>query len=175
MHPDERTFVLDVVAAARAAGVERLVYHSVASPYVPAMPHHLGKAEAEDVVRRSGLAWTILQPGAYLQNFPLDGSPLRIAYRADAPFGFSHLDDVAEVAATVLLDDGHDGATYELASLRSTPAEIAAAARRRRSRSSPPRSGRAPTAPASTNASGSGCSRCSPTTTTTDCPSAPSR
>jgi uncharacterized protein YbjT (DUF2867 family) len=127
MHPDERTFVLDVVAAARAAGVERLVYHSVASPYVPAMPHHVGKAESEDVVRRSGLAWTILQPGAYLQNFPLDGSPIRIAYRADAPFGFSHLDDVAEAAATVLLDDGHDGATYELASIRSTPAEVAAA------------------------------------------------
>ena len=127
MHENERSFVLDVVAAARAAGVERLVYHSVASPYVPAMPHHLGKAESEDVVRRSGLDWTILQPGAYLQNFPLDGSPLRIAYRADAPFGFSHLDDVAEVAATVLLDDGHEGATYELASVRSTPAGIAAA------------------------------------------------
>ena len=120
-------FVRDVVEAGRTAGVERLVYHSVASPYVPAMPHHLGKAQAEDVVRRSGLAWTILQPGAYLQNFPLDGSPIRIAYRADAPFGFTHLDDLADVAATALLDDGHDGATYELASLRSTPARIAAA------------------------------------------------
>jgi NAD(P)H dehydrogenase (quinone) len=128
MHPDERTFVFDVVAAAQAAGVERLVYHSVASPYVPAMPHHRGKAEAEDVVRRSGLPWTILQPGAYLQNFPLDGAPIRIAYRADAPFGLAHLDDVAEVAATVLLDDGHEGATYELASVRATPAEVAAAA-----------------------------------------------
>ena len=127
MHPDERTFVLDVVAAATTAGVERLVYHSVASPYVPAMPHHRGKAEAEDVVRRSGLTWTILQPGVYLQNFPLDGSPIRVAYRADAPFGFAHLDDLAEVAATVLLDDGHDGATYELASVHSTPAEVAAA------------------------------------------------
>ena len=63
--------------ALRQAGVGRAVYHSVASPYAPAMPHHLGKAASEDVVRRSGLGWTILQPGAYLQN--LDLSALRAA------------------------------------------------------------------------------------------------
>jgi uncharacterized protein YbjT (DUF2867 family) len=90
------------------------------------MPHHLAKARAEDVVRRSGLAWTVLQPGAYLQNFAWDG-PARIAYRADAPFGFADLDDVAQVAALVLGDDVHVGATYELASVRSSVADLAAA------------------------------------------------
>ncbi len=128
MHHDEAAYVADVVTAATAAGVPRLVLHSVASPYVPAMPHHLGKAQAEDVVRRSGLAWTILQPGAYLQNFRRDGSTIRVAYRADAPFGFADLDDVAEAAATVLLERDHEGATYELASLRATVADVAAAA-----------------------------------------------
>jgi NAD(P)H dehydrogenase (quinone) len=128
-HEDERTFVSDVLEAARTAGVGRVVYHSVASPYAPDMPHHLGKARAEDVVRRSGLRWTILQPGAYLQNFPLDGSPIRVPYRVDAPFGFAHLPDLGEAAATVLLDDdAHVGATYELASLRATVADVAAAA-----------------------------------------------
>ena len=128
MHPDEPAYVEAVAAAAHRAGVPRLVLHSVASPYVPAMPHHIGKARAEDVVRRSGLAWTILQPGAYVQNFPRDGSTIRVAYRPDAPFGFADLDDVAEVAATVLVGDGHDGATYELASFRATVADVAAAA-----------------------------------------------
>ncbi|MGI9156920.1 MAG: SDR family oxidoreductase [Marmoricola sp.] len=142
MHPDEASYVADVVSAAHTAGVRRVVLHSVASPYVPEMPHHLGKAAAEDVVRRSGLAWTILQPGPYLQNFgtvrfkkhpgPLDPgaswtgpSSFRVAYRPDAPFGFADLADVAEVAATVLRDDGHEGTTYELATLRATVAELA--------------------------------------------------
>jgi NAD(P)H dehydrogenase (quinone) len=116
-----------VLDAARGAGVGRIGYHSVASPYVPAMPHHLGKAAAEDVVRRSGLPWTILQPGAYLQNLDLTRT-VRLPYRADAPFGFADLPDVGRVAAAVLLDDGHEGATYELASIRTTVAALAAAA-----------------------------------------------
>lgn len=128
MHADEAGYVESVAQAAQRAGVPRLVLHSVASPYLPAMPHHIGKARAEDVVRRSGLAWTILQPGAYLQNLPRGGSTIRVAYRPDAPFGFADLGDLAEVAANVLLEDGHDGATYELASFRATVADVAAAA-----------------------------------------------
>lgn len=128
MHPDEPAYVADVVAAATASGVRRLVLHSVASPYAPAMPHHVGKARAEDVVRRSGRRWTILQPGAYVQNLLPVGPSLRLAYRADAPFGFADLHDLAEVAATVLLDEDHDGATYELASFGATAADVAAAA-----------------------------------------------
>jgi uncharacterized protein YbjT (DUF2867 family) len=128
LHADEAAYVADVVAAATAAGVRRLVLHSVASPYAPAMPHHVGKARAEDVVRRSGLAWTILQPGAYLQNLLTAGPSLRIAYRVDAPFGFADLVDLGEAAATVLLGQGHEGATYELASFAATAADVASAA-----------------------------------------------
>jgi uncharacterized protein YbjT (DUF2867 family) len=127
MHYNEAAYVGSTVEAARAAGLGRLVLHSVASPYVPAMPHHLGKAVAEDVVRRSGTRWTILQPGAYLQNLDLTGT-LRIAYRSDAPFGFADLADVGEAAAVVLTEHGHDGATYELASRRTTVAGLAAEA-----------------------------------------------
>ncbi len=53
-HPDEPAYVAEVLDAAQSAGITRVVYHSVASPYVPAMPHHLAKAQAEDIVRRSG-------------------------------------------------------------------------------------------------------------------------
>src|SRR3954452_14727353 len=77
LHPDEPAYVTAALAALQQAGVARVVYHSVASPYVPEMPHHLGKARAEDVVRRSGLAWTILQPGAYLQNLDLS-APVKV-------------------------------------------------------------------------------------------------
>ncbi|MDO9377622.1 MAG: NAD(P)H-binding protein [Nocardioidaceae bacterium] len=118
LHPDEPSFVASVLDAARAAGVGRVVHHSVASPYVPDMPHHVGKAVAEDLVRRSGLSWTLLQPCAYVQNMvPALRMPepvLDVAYDPAARFGLVDLADVGAAAATVLLEDGHHGATYEL-------------------------------------------------------------
>ena len=128
LHADEPAYVAQVLAACQDAGLQRAVYHSVALPYAAEMPHHLAKARAEELVRRSGLAWTVLQPGAYLQNFPLDGSPIRVAYSLGATFGLAHLGDVGEAAATVLLEPGHDGVGYELASFPATVAEVARAA-----------------------------------------------
>ena len=117
-HPDEPAYVDEVLAAARTAGVVRVVYHSVAAAYAPAMPHHLAKARAEDVVRRSAFDWSVVQPCAYVQNLvPLlrsgaDG--LEVPYAVDRRFGLVDLADVADATAAVLLDDGHVGATYEL-------------------------------------------------------------
>jgi len=125
LHPDEPAYVGAALAAMRVAGVQRVVYHSVASPYVPEMPHHLGKATSEDLVRRSGLAWTVLQPGAYLQNLDLTGPVVRVPYDVDAPFGFLDLADLGAAAARVLLEPGHEGATYELASRQATVRELA--------------------------------------------------
>jgi NAD(P)H dehydrogenase (quinone) len=127
LHPDEPAHVAEALAALVAGGVPRVVYHSVAAPYAPAMPHHLGKAVSEDLVRRSGLAWTVLQPGAYLQNLDLTADVV-VPYDVHAVFGFADLDDVGEVAARVLTEDGHVGATYELASRTATVAELAAEA-----------------------------------------------
>ena len=127
MHPDEPTYVGQALSAMRAGGVHRVVYHSVASPYAPGMPHHVGKAHAEDLVRRSGMAWTVLQPGVYLQNFDLTRT-LRVPYDVHRPFGFADLQEVAEAAAVVLLQNGHAGATYELATRTATIAELAAEA-----------------------------------------------
>ena len=49
-------------------------------------------------------------------------------YDVHAVFGFADLPDVAEVAALVLTEEGHLGATYELASRTATVAELAAEA-----------------------------------------------
>lgn len=124
LHPDEPAYVAEALGALREAGVGRVVYHSVASPYAPAMPHHVGKAVSEDLVRRSGLGWTILQPGAYLQNLDLSG-PLDLPYSPDAAFGFLDLADLGRAAAVVLTEPGHVGATYELATRVATVRELA--------------------------------------------------
>lgn len=118
MHPDEPEFVSKILAAAKEAGVSRVVYHSVAAPYIPEMPHHLGKAEAERLVRRSGLEWTIVQPCAYVQNFlpQLTGPEpsIVVPYNADRLFGLIDLQDVGEIAARALLEPDLIGSTLEL-------------------------------------------------------------
>ncbi len=137
LHPDEPGLVRAALEGLRGAGIDRLVYHSVAAPYEPAMPHHLGKAESERLVRTSGLRWTVLQPCAYLQNLlPLlgrdtdgDEPVLGVPYAVHRPFGLVDLADVGEAAAAVLLDDSHVGATYELGGAQLvTVADVAAAA-----------------------------------------------
>jgi NAD(P)H dehydrogenase (quinone) len=120
VHPDEPGVMERALTAAREAGVERVVLHSVLHPHDSAMPHHLAKARSEELVRASGLRWTILQPCAYTQNLTatlpeaLVSGRLEVPYRVDAPFTLVDLDDVGEAAALVLTEDGHDGASYEL-------------------------------------------------------------
>jgi NAD(P)H dehydrogenase (quinone) len=121
MHPDEPGLAGSVIKASAAAGVRRVVYHSVIHPYVPAMPHHVGKAEVEAMLQESGLDWTILQPASYFDNAHGVWDAVRgegrwpVPYAADAPFTPVALVDVAEVAASVLTDPRHRFATYELA------------------------------------------------------------
>ena len=93
LHPDEPAYVAAALDAARTAGVGRVVLHSVASPYAPgdAAPPRQGRGRGRRTPLRA--AWTILQPGAYLQNLDLTRAG-PVAYRADAAFGFA---DLAEV------------------------------------------------------------------------------
>ena len=131
---DELSFARAVAAAAQAHDVERFVYHSVLHPQIEAMPHHWAKMRAEEMLLAAGLNLTILQPTAYMQNLlgawrgVVEDGVLRIPYPAETRLSLVDLDDVAEVAARVLTEDGHVGATYELvgtAPLSQT--EIAAA------------------------------------------------
>ncbi len=73
---------------------------------------------AEDAVRSSGAAWTILECGFFMQNFT-EGV---LAPQGDAivfPGGnvrepFLDCDDIAAVVVAALIDDAHAGKTYEL-------------------------------------------------------------
>lgn len=115
---DELGFVEMFLDAFRLAGIERIVYHSVAAPYAPLMPHHLAKAKSEDRVRRSSLPFTIVQPCAYVDNLVpgLRAAPpaIKVAYSADSPFGLIGIRDLGEAAARLLTTDDHLGATIEL-------------------------------------------------------------
>lgn len=118
MYPDEPAFIGDLLETIATTDITKVVFHSVAMPYAPTMPHHMGKAIAEGFIRHLPIAWTILQPGPYLQNFlpALQSTPptLDQPYSVTKKFNFVDLADVAEAAAQAILDPRHDGATYEL-------------------------------------------------------------
>jgi NAD(P)H dehydrogenase (quinone) len=118
--PHEVLFARTLIAAATHAGVSRLVYHSVLHPQVEAMPHHWNKLRVEEMLFSSALAFTILQPTAYMQNSLAEWDRMvvrgihRVPYPAETRLSLVDLDDVAEAAAIVLTSSGHSGATYEL-------------------------------------------------------------
>src|SRR4051812_9613401 len=63
--PEETAGAVGLLAAARRAGVGRVVYHSVLRPQARAMPHHAAKDRVEELLDTSGLAWRGVQPRAH--------------------------------------------------------------------------------------------------------------
>jgi len=130
--PDEVTIGKSQIAAAKSADVERFVFHSVLHPQIEAMPHHWRKLRVEECLFESGLNYTILQPTTYMQNVLaywdqiLEQGIYRVPYSVDTRLSMVDLEDVAQVAALVLTQPGHAGATYELVGTESiSPAEVA--------------------------------------------------
>ncbi|MDD9938925.1 MAG: hypothetical protein OXT09_35375 [Myxococcales bacterium] len=78
---------------------------------------------AEDAVRDSGAAWTILECAFFMQNFsegvlaPQDDTIAFPAREVREPF--IDCDDIADVAVAALVDDAHAGKTYELTGPRA--------------------------------------------------------
>tara|TARA_R110002020_G_scaffold36134_16_gene108667 strand:- start:1772 stop:2599 length:828 start_codon:yes stop_codon:yes gene_type:complete len=117
--------------AAKAAGVSKLVLLS-------------GRGEAharhcEDIVRKSGLDFTLVRAAWFAQNFSegylqpavLEGMVALPAGQIQEPL--VDVDDIADVAVAALTDDRHNGELYEvtgprLLSFAEAAAEISAAA-----------------------------------------------
>jgi uncharacterized protein YbjT (DUF2867 family) len=118
--PDEVKIGQFAIAAARKAGVQCFVFHSVLHPHVEAMPHHWYKLRVEEQLFASGLSYAILQPAAYMQNVlahwdqVVEEGIYPVPYSVEARISLVDLEDVAEAAATVLTSPGHAGAIYEL-------------------------------------------------------------
>ncbi|ANN74426.1 SDR family oxidoreductase [Bordetella bronchialis] len=122
----------NVVDAATAAGVKRVVYtsllHADTSPLSLA-PEHL---QTENAIRGSGMAYTILRNGWYVENHT-GAIPNALATgvlpgsAGAGRFSAAARADYAEAAAAVLTGAGHDNRIYELAADTAyTHAEFAA-------------------------------------------------
>ena len=122
----------NVIQAARAAGVSRIVYtsllHADTSPLSLADEHR----DTEAALKASGLRYTILRNGWYTENYT--GSiPAALANGAfvgsagDGRISSASRADYAQAAAEVVTGEDHDGKVYELAGDSSyTLADLAA-------------------------------------------------
>jgi uncharacterized protein YbjT (DUF2867 family) len=111
---------LTVIDEAKRAGVQRIVKLSSLQAsdegYVFARWHRA----VEKHIEASGLAWTFLRPNGFMQNVvTYMGETIRtqsVFYSSGGNGAASHIDvrDLAAVAASVLLETGHEGQAYEL-------------------------------------------------------------
>jgi uncharacterized protein YbjT (DUF2867 family) len=117
LFPEPRT-ATEVVARAKAAGVERIV--TLSSGAVTGGYDVDYQLPVEQAVEASGLEWTHVRPGEFASNsLRLWGPMIRadrvVRYpRPEAPSLAIHEADIAAVAVTALLSDGHAGRWYDL-------------------------------------------------------------
>jgi uncharacterized protein YbjT (DUF2867 family) len=120
VHQGEFEIGRQIIDAARGTRVNYFVYHSVLHPQIESMPHHWLKLRVEEYLIESGIPYTILQPGVYMQNI-LSSLPeiqekgvYLVPYPVKTNLSLIDLKDLAEVAAKVLTSQDHVGAIYEL-------------------------------------------------------------
>lgn len=117
--PDRLRLHANVVGAATDAGVERIVYTSFFGA-APDCSFTFGRDHwhTEELIKGGGLRFTMLRDNLYLDFLPLmvgaDGVIRGPA--ADGRVAAVARDDIADVAAAVLLEGGdrHDGRSYDL-------------------------------------------------------------
>jgi uncharacterized protein YbjT (DUF2867 family) len=120
VNPDEFSIGTLVISEAKAAGVQRFVYHSVLHPQIESMSHHWHKLRIEEKIFESAIPFTILQPAAYMQNLLVHWDLIAhegtypIPYGQETKMSMVDIEDIAKVAALVLTEPGHEGAIYEL-------------------------------------------------------------
>jgi uncharacterized protein YbjT (DUF2867 family) len=106
----------ELVERARAAGVRRIV---VLSSLAVDDGFHGAERATEQAVADSGLEWTVVRPGEFMANTLQWAGDIRSSGVVRAPWGdqpslMIHEADIAAVAVTALLEDGHAGAKYAL-------------------------------------------------------------
>ena len=106
------------VEAARAAGVERIVFMSVhQADQAIRIPHFASKVEIVRGLERSGIPYTVLEPNSFYQNDVWFRQPLMEFGVYPNPLGSVGLNrvdvrDIATAAVTALTEDGHEGEHY---------------------------------------------------------------
>ena len=115
--PDRQRLHANVVDAAVAAGVERIVYTSFFGA-APDCTFTFGRDHwhAEEHIRASGLGHTFLRDNLYIDFLPLMAGPDGVIRgpAGDGRVAAVARDDIADVAVAALVGGGHEGRSYDL-------------------------------------------------------------
>jgi uncharacterized protein YbjT (DUF2867 family) len=112
----------NLITAAKASGVDHFVLVSVVKSS-PDHPMSLGRAKfaAEQSLKASGLAWTIVRGTAYMEFWvqmvvqPLiDKGRTQVFGRGDNPINFVSVNDVAKAVEMAVVDSGMKGVDLEV-------------------------------------------------------------
>ncbi len=113
-------WVNNAISAARQAGVKHIVKLSGfgASANSPSEIIRL-HGESDELVKNSGLAWTLLQPNSFFQNILGSVDTIREQNSFYLPMkdgrqSMIDVRDIADVAIAVLTGEGHENQTYRL-------------------------------------------------------------
>lgn len=109
-----------VVAAAKAAGVNRFVFSSVMHPSLSKLSNHASKCPVEEALYESGMTFTVLQPAIFMQTMERGWNEVVRSGRFCLPYSrlvkmcFVDFREVAEVAALAFTSQTLDNGTFEL-------------------------------------------------------------
>jgi NAD(P)H dehydrogenase (quinone) len=109
-----------VIAAARKAGVELVVYTSILHADTSGLSLAGEHLETERAIRESGIPFVFLRNGWYMENYSENLAPALangtfIGSARDGRIAAAPRADFAEAAVRVLASPGHQNAIYELA------------------------------------------------------------
>ena len=119
--PQEVEVGRGVVEACAAAGVDRFVFSSVIHPVLSGLSNHAAKAAVEEALLDSGMAYTLLHPALFFQNYErswdrvLQTGQLAEPWSCESRFSRVDYRDVVEVAAAALGTERLLYGTFELA------------------------------------------------------------
>ena len=120
-HPDAVTWHANAIDAARESGVRLVVRSSILGAGGAATGEFITSHTASDeYLAASGVDYVILRPNLFQQNVPestipsIDASGQFYVNAGDAKLSMVDTRDVAAVAAAVLTEPGHEGATYDI-------------------------------------------------------------
>lgn len=111
---------VNFINAAKNAHVRRLVkFSALGADLNDETPVKRDHAQAEEILKQSGLHWTILRPHFFMQNILWFVDEIKTRGTLSLPLGSARLGiidfrDIAAVAAKCLTDAGHEGRTYTL-------------------------------------------------------------
>jgi uncharacterized protein YbjT (DUF2867 family) len=117
---DQEKIQTSLVDIAKKKGVKHIVKLSALGAAKDS-PVGLLRAHAaiEDHIRKSGMAWTFLQPHFFMESLLGNADSVIRDHALYSPLGEARISpisvhDIAAVAAEVLIGEGHDNRTYQL-------------------------------------------------------------